>query len=152
MKIKVAEGMFFATPLRNGGIAVGLIVRANRGIVISYFFGPQREILPSLDELENLRASDSLIALRSGDASIAKAEWTVIGNLSSFNRSDWPMPIFVQRDELSRTAVAIQYHEDDISKVLEPVLINYDVDLPLAGLYGAGAVELLLAAKLSRIN
>lgn len=78
-------------------------------------------------------------------------EWPVIGQVSGWRREDWPMRDFVRREELSGRVWRVRYSDVDPSQVdAEEELSSDDTDLEEDGLFGYGAVELLLTRLLSR--
>jgi len=145
------EGSWFSVPLRNGGHAVGLVVRCSREgkVILSYLFGPKRPGRASLGEVERLTPSDAIKALRIGDLGLMNGEWPIIGQTANWQRSAWPMPRFIRRDELSQRAWYSYYSEDNPAELLkdEPAAwgaSSVDRDSVL----GAGAVEILLTKLL----
>ncbi|WP_425308290.1 Imm26 family immunity protein [Ammonicoccus fulvus] len=74
-KINDREGDWFAVPLRKGGYAVGLIARANRdGVLLGYFFGPRREAVPSLSDVEELTPDDAIRVGKFGHLGLKQAQ------------------------------------------------------------------------------
>ena len=150
MKLPYREGTMFGVPLRQGGFAVGLVARATaKGkVILCYFFGPSRSVVPVLAEVELLKPSDAIRVVRVGDLSLIRGQWPIIGQAKSWNRSEWPMPTFVRHDSLSRKAWRV-YHSD-----IDPNLIDreepeqYENTFEDDGLYGAGAAELVLTKLL----
>ena len=69
-----------------------------RGTVLGYFFGP---ILPSLPTTPiELRAGDAGYVTLFGHLGLLDGTWAVIGPLPRFDREQWPVPAFGNRDAL----------------------------------------------------
>ncbi len=151
MTLNYSEGTWFAVPLREGGFAVGLVVRAtSKGPhILVYLFGPKRESVPSLAEVASLRAPSAIKVARTGDLHRLDGRWPLLGQSHDFRRSDWPFPRFVWSDEIVRRAWAVQYAEDDpgLAIAKEPVEFGTSV-LDRDSSLGAGAVELVLTKLL----
>lgn len=144
------EGSWFALPLREGGYAIGVVARmAPEGrIVLAYLFGPKRDAVPVLSEVENLRAEDAVKCLRVGDLGLVNGEWPVIG-VAHWVREDWPMPSFVRRDPLSKRAWLVRYSDTDPRQIeQEDLLPNEASALEEASLCGYGSVEIKLTKLL----
>jgi hypothetical protein len=152
MKLPYAEGTWFAVPLREGGFAVGLVARATSEgkVILCYFFGPKCMSAPNLTQVENLDLSQALCVLRIGDLSLITGEWPIIGQAQSWSRADWPMPIFIRRDELSRRAWKVYYSDTDPNQIIKEEPVSYDeTGFGRNTVCGSGAVELILTKLLS---
>jgi hypothetical protein len=150
MKLPYSEGTWFALPLRDTGFAVGVVARARKAgkITICYLFGPRRESVPTLTEVEGLKPVDAIRVLQVGDLSLINGEWPIIGQAASWTRSEWPMPDFVRKDPLSQRAWRVQYSDKDPGKVEREVPEPFESTLEKDALFGAGAVELVLTSEL----
>ena len=96
------EGDWFAVPLRDGGFGVGVAARSDRsGVVVGYFFAPRRSKVPGLDEVSDLSPDEALLVRMFGDLSLVSGEWPVIGRSDSWDRGDWPLPVFGRREDLT---------------------------------------------------
>jgi hypothetical protein len=152
MKRTYREGTWFAIPLRKGGFGVGVVARATtKGkVILCYFFGPRRTCIPGLSEVERLRPQNAIRTLRVGDLSLMRGTWPIIGQSESWKRSDWPMPVFIRRDQVLQKAWRVYYADTDPSSVIreepEPCEAN---SLPRASLFGAGAAEIELTELLT---
>src|SRR4051812_43143904 len=95
------EGSWVSIPLRHGGHALGVVARMAPGgrIVLAYLFGPKRDAVPALADVVWLRPKDAIRHLRIGDLGLLNGEWPVVGELPNWDRSAWPMPSFVRRDD-----------------------------------------------------
>lgn len=152
MKLPYGEGDWFAVPLRSGGYAVGVVARmAKHGkVLLGYFFGPQRDHLPTLDEVTSLDPARAVRVLRFGDLALLNGEWPIIGRCFEWDRRRWRMPAFVRRNELRRSAWKVEYADDDPNEVAaESPLTSGGDDIELDALLGAGAVELVLTKLLT---
>ncbi len=151
MKLPYREGTWFGVPLRKGGFAVGVVARATaKGkVILCYFFGPRRETVPPLGDIERLEPTDSIRVIRVGDLSLIDGDWQIIGQATSWKRSDWPMPAFVRKDDLSRKAWRIQYSDDDPSAIDHGEPEHYESTLERDAMFGAGAAEIVLTELLS---
>ena len=118
-------------------------------IILAYFFGPRREDIPGLLDVEGLQAKDAMKCLRVGDLGLINGEWRVIGNSINWEQHLWPTPLFIKRDELSKRAWCVTYSDTDPSMREREVTVRYDSsELEENALYGYGAVELLLTKLL----
>jgi hypothetical protein len=150
MKLPYREGTWFAVPLRDGGFGVGVVARMSPEgkIILCYFFGPRRTSVPSLKEVESLDPAGAIRVIRIGDLSLIRAEWPIIGNSPLWNRSDWTMPPFARRDDVSGTAWRVQYSDSDPNAIDREIAEPYESSLERDSVFGAGAVELLMTRLL----
>ena len=146
MTLPYREGTLFAVPLRQGGFAVGVVARAavSGRVVLCYFFGPRRMAVPSLAQVDRPDNSATVCILRVGDLSLLDGGWPIIGPCSLWERSEWPVPAFVRKDELACRAWRVEYSDDDPSKVLREHPEPFESALERDALFGAGAAELVL--------
>ncbi len=130
---------------------VGVVARATveGKIILAYFFGPQRTGVPALREVELLKPRDAIRIVRVGDLSIIRGEWPIIGDASSWKRSDWPMPPFARRDHLSRKAWRVQYSDADPNLIDHEEPVSFETNLERDAVFGSGAAELLLTKVLT---
>ncbi|MGJ4948636.1 immunity 26/phosphotriesterase HocA family protein [Bradyrhizobium sp. HKCCYLS20291] len=151
MKQTYREGAVFLVPLRDGGFARGVVARTPlraRKILLGYFFGP-RLISREAASFAQLAARDAILFARCGDLRPIDGSWPVLGGHPSWNRSDWPFPDFVRRDPLTSRAYLVRYLDTDPRKIEFERPIDPDCDLPRDGLWGSGAVELILTKLLA---
>lgn len=151
MKLPYREGTWFAVPLRQGGFAPGVVARATTEgkVILCYFFGPRRNVIPALEDVEGLVPGKAICVVRIGDLSLIRGDWPIIGNPISWKRSEWPMPPFVRRDDLSLNAWRIQYSDDNPNAIDHEVPVQYESTLGRDAVLGAGAAELLLTKLLT---
>lgn len=151
MKLKYREGEWFVVPLQSG-FGVGLVVRASkRGkVVFGCFFGPRRPTQPRLEELEQLRPSDTILVSRLGDLALQQGRWATLGVAPSWERSSWRMPAFATKDPITGRLAKRVYSDDDPNLLVgeEAVTSEEARNLPTDGVLGAGAVATVLDALL----
>jgi hypothetical protein len=144
------ESTWFAVPLRNEGFAVGVVARMKAdlkgGIALGYFFGPRLDTLPGLPYVNWLQAEDALLVCRFGDGGLFEGAWPIIGPATIWVREHWPMPAVLRTNPLNGTLSKVMYSEADIQKVIAetPASREDGSSLPRDGLFGAGAVEIVL--------
>lgn len=145
------EGSWFAVPLQGGGHAVGVVARrapAGR-IMLAYMFGPKRDVLPSLDELDTLRPEQAVRRLRTGDMALLNERWPMLGDSEHWQRDEWPMPSFIRRNESLQRAWRATYADADPAKLDREESVPFDTpSLESDSLYGYGATELLMSKLL----
>ncbi|MES2264035.1 MAG: Imm26 family immunity protein [Pseudomonadota bacterium] len=146
------EGSLFAVPLREGGYATGLVARMSPTgrVILAYLFGPKREVVPELAEVQHLQAGDALKALRTGDMALANGRWPVIGDAHDWQRGAWPVPLFIRRADALKRAWRATYSDEDPGKSVREESVPYETEgLEADSLYGYGSVELLLTKLLT---
>lgn len=150
-KLPYKEGTWFAMPLRQGGYSVGRVTRHIPGegpIILAYFFGPRREAVPALGELESLTPDAAIKVIRVSDLGLVDGSWTIIGDSPEWRREDWPIPVFIRKDDLGRAAWLVEYADDDPNRVVFEQRVPYDTaGYERDSLSGSGAAEI----KVSRI-
>ena len=150
-KLPYREGTWFAIPLRQGGYAVGRVARhSGNGGILAYFFGPKRETIPTLEELETLTPDCPIKILRAGDLGIIEGSWPIIGDSPTWKREDWPIPPFVRKDDIGKAAWRVVYADENPLEVISERRIPYDSsEYERDGLHGAGAAEVVISKMLS---
>ena len=152
MKLNYSEGTWFAVPLLNGGFGVGVVARAtSRGrVILAYFFGPRRRTVPTLPEVVELDPTAAVLVVRLGDLCLIRGDWPILGRSSQWQRDDWPIPLFLRSNELSRRAFIVSYDDKDPSRPISEVPVEYGTStLERDSMLGAGAVEIELTDVLS---
>jgi hypothetical protein len=152
MNNQFAEGTWFGVPLKQGGFALGRVARhsPSKEIVLAYFFGPKRDVLPKIEELQSLTAEDAIKVMMVGYLGLDSGSWPIIGSSEPWDRADWPIPWFIRRDELSGTAWAVSYADDNPNQVVSEERIPYDTPgLERDALYGDKAAEHVLSSVLA---
>lgn len=152
MRQIVDEGTWFAVPLRSRGFAIGVVARTSSGggVVLSYFFGDVWEQPPPLKDVKHLMPESAVRILRVGDLGLIAETWPVIGRDPNWQRSEWKVPEFVRRDELSRKAWKVVYSDCDANVVVSEVRTAYEeTGLERDAVLGAGAAEIVLTRLLA---
>lgn len=152
MSLPYSEGSWFAVPLKPNGYALGLVARTSHrgGPFLGYFFGPRRKKKPSMKATEGLQADTAVKILMVGDLGLMEGNWTILGPTPSWTRSDWPVPQFVRRSELSRRAWKVTYSDDDMNVLETEESIPYESEgLEPDTLFGYVAAEVVLSKVLS---
>lgn len=152
MKLPYSQGSVFLVPLRSGGYARGVIVRATPGgkVLLGYFFGPRLESKTSV-ELNDLHPANAILRVRFGDLGLINFEWPVLGTIPYWNPAEWPMPCFVRRDPLGKMKPKmVRYSDVDASHQESEEPVENDSELESDSLYGSGAVEIRLTKLLGR--
>jgi len=148
-KLPYIESSVFAVPLPDGGYARGVVARSNKKgkILLGYFFGPR---LASTNEvtMNDINPGKSILCVLFGDLGLINGEWPIVGTVPYWERSKWPMPDFVRRDELSKQAWLVRYSDDDPTQIETEHPTDYDSKLGRDSLSGYGAVEIKLAKLL----
>jgi hypothetical protein len=152
MKLPYAEGTWFAVPLRTVGYAVGVVARTTKKgrVILCYFFGPSRENVPQLHDVQKLRPQDALRVLRIGDLHLINGKWPIIGQSHHWQRTEWPMPVFIRREILPPYRNwLVHYSDSDPNNVIqEEREINDRPELEEDSLFGAGALEIVMSKLL----
>lgn len=148
MKQAYPEGTWFAVPLRTGGFAVGIIARLKkmRGgkMILGYFFGKVWAQPPPLEEVIGCRPEEAVHVGRVGDLGLFDGSWPVLGSDPKWRREDWPVPLFIRREDLTERVWLIQRSDHDISKIESETRINPTTTLQEDCLDGAGSLEIYL--------
>jgi hypothetical protein len=150
MNLPYQEGTVFAVPLRTDGFGLGVVARVapdGSGAVLGYFFGPRYKTLQDmhLPDLPPLRAKDALKVWRFGDPFLLDGSWPMIGKLKDWDRSEWPIPYFMWKDQANKTAWLIRYSDESISNPASQARVPYESNYEPDGGYGAGSIEILLS-------
>jgi hypothetical protein len=151
-KLNYKLGTWFAIPLQNAGFAIGRVARhaPKGGIVLAYLFGPRRETIPYLQEIERLNPQDAIKVWMIGDLGILSGIWPVIGDSSMWTPEQWPTPNFIRKVDLGRQAWRVIYSDDNPNQVLSEERIPYDTPgLERDSLFGHKAAEFALSHLLS---
>jgi hypothetical protein len=149
--LQYEEGTWFAVPLRNGGYGTGVVARHSpEGVLLIYLFGPKRKRPAELADVQGLSKSDAIKVVMAGALGLADGSWAIIGRQGSWDREDWPMPQFVRKDEITRTAWLVTYADDNPNEVASEQRVPFEITgFERDGLNGSGAVELVLTQLLS---
>jgi hypothetical protein len=149
--VKYKEGDWFVVPLRDGGLAVGVVARSNpEGVLLGYFFGPRRDQSPELDDVARLKAEDAVLVGKFGHLGLKQGKWPILGQLEGWSRAEWPTPAFVRYEELTGRSFKVFYSDDNPNQLLreEQIAPGAAEQGPKDGLMGAGFVEKILTSSL----
>ena len=97
---KIKEGEVVAIPATDGqGYLVAVVARAEDSTslgaeILLYMFGPRWDNVPKFENMEKLEPGNALDIVRTGVRRIIEGRWPAIGILDTFNKADWPIPIF----------------------------------------------------------
>lgn len=155
MKLPYKEGNWIAIPLKQGGFAIGRIARADKeGGILVYFFGPRRDTVPTVAEVETLAADRATGILRSGDLGLLDGTWRVIGDSANWDRNAWPVPLFLRKTELldDRFAWLVAYSDDAAREVGEKAVPFDTTGYPEDGLCGSEAAEMIISRTISEAS
>ena len=132
---------------------MGVVARAapKGKIILAYLFGPQRTDVPTLGQVEGLKAEGAVLRIMVGDLGLIRGEWPLIGESKSWQRAEWPMPLFIRREPLGcGRAWLVHYADDDPSRRLaEEPISPQSTGLGRESLFGAGAAEAILSKVLT---
>jgi hypothetical protein len=154
--IKYSEGQWFAVPLKDGGYALGVIVRGSYKTKggLGYFFGPRYESVPDEQETWTKQPSDAVLIAWFSDLGITRGKWQLIPSTCLFRREEWPIPTFKRLDALKPEKGWLVEYSQDTDDVPIPVRERYCnamelLDIPDDGDYGYEAVEIVLTKRLA---
>jgi hypothetical protein len=148
MKKNSLVGKLFVVPLKNGGYSVGLVARQEKNILLGYFFDTYFLEQPSKIESFVVDKNNVCLICLFGILGLKNNEWTVIGDLSNWDKNEWSVPIFKQKDLLLDIYYAITY-DDDLNEVSRVKISKENAKtLFKSGIHGSGVVESILSDKL----
>jgi len=150
-RVRYAEGDWFAVPPRDGGFAIGLLARSNpKGALFGHFFGPRHRDLPTLENVAELTPAEAVLVGRFGHLGLLHGEWPIIGRTEGWDRTEWPIPVFVRYEELTGRTLKVYYDDNDPVRLLreERLRRGESAEGPEDGLMGAGFVEIRLGMLL----
>lgn len=150
-RLPYPEGTWFAVPLETSGYAIGVLARtAGKGPAFGYFFGPRRETIPNLSDVESLRPEVAVVAALFGDLGLLKGKWPVLGRQANWNRDLWPLPALGRVDDVSNKALMVTYSDSLDMIESQPCTVEYAKQLPSENLWGYSVVEFRLTRLLDR--
>jgi hypothetical protein len=151
MRLPYSEGSVFLVPLRDGGYAKGVVVRAapEGKVLFGYFFGPKIE---SADDIvvDDMTPGKEVLKLRFGDLGLIKGKWPIHGRVPNWNRGEWTMPDFVRREPISNKTWLVRYSDTDPNRVVAEELVDPACSLLTDSISGSGSVEIKLTELLSK--
>ncbi len=155
-KLPYKEGDWFCVPLKDNGYALGLIAREWNWEILGYIFAPRRKILPKLEEVYKYKADDAIYVGRFGDGGFINENWPIIGQSETWNRNEWPIPLFGKIDSINTNkAWKIEYKEfKDLYTISPEQIISCSPEeailLPQDGIDGYGALQIILSKLLPK--
>jgi hypothetical protein len=156
---KYNEGQWFGIPLRQGGYALGIIVRGSYKTKggLGYFFGPKYARIPDENDTIEKKKDDAVLISWFGDLGIINGNWPLIGSSHQFSRDEWPIPIFGREISLIPNRGMIIEYEDNpkgewrVQKET-PVDLKEITGLPVDGFLGGGVIEIKLTKLLENLR
>ena len=113
MKNNQLEGKVIGIPLEDNLFLTGLITRQNKDILLGYFFKKAYKNLPNIEEWE---VSEICLICLFSALGIKNKSWKIIGDFPLWNRQEWKVPIFKQKDPINDSVYyAISYDDNIIS-------------------------------------
>lgn len=154
--IKYSEGQWFAVPLKTNGYGLGIIVRGEYKTKggLGYFFGPKYLTIPIGVDTFSKNKDNAIFICKFGDLGIIKGDWPLIMDGKPFRRDEWPVPKFHRVPPLPPgKAIIVEYPQDssDMYRALHETTVPITseiLSLPKDGLFGSGAVEIVLTQKI----
>ena len=92
----------FVFPLRSDGYGVGLITRISSDkhrIPLGYFFKHKYVLIPTMIDFDLIKKNKTILIRKFGIQGIRNGTWHIINRLADFNRTDWPIPVFLRHTE-----------------------------------------------------
>ena len=154
-KVSITEGSWFAIPLTDSGYGLGLAARIGKrgGIILGYFFGPRRNIIPSESDTLALRPTDAILIRQFCDPALVSGEWAIVARSKEWHREEWAQSAFGHIDVVDDSkAYRREYPPDDPSNMfVQETLISPEEAflLPQDGLSGHIALQTRLTILLS---
>jgi hypothetical protein len=151
-RARYGEGTAFVVPLRDQGVARGLVARSNPGgVLFGYFFGPRMAQPPLLQTFAELAPEGAVLVGKFGHLGLRGGAWPVLGPLPGWDRARWAMPPLVRYEELTGRTFHVFYDDGDPNQLLreervQPGLAEHG---PKDVLMGAGYVEIRLTNLLA---
>lgn len=138
------SGSVFLVPLRSEGYCLGVLAKSSgKGQAFGYFFGPK---INKASEVETnaLVAEKAILVGMFGDLELIRGNWPVIGAITHWDRSQWPMVPLARVDEATNRAWLSTYG-DDFQCIDEKEIAVSEADCyPYDRMMGAGSVEIRL--------
>lgn len=153
-KRTIKEGDVFLVPLiESPKYAIGVAARSSRGIVLGYFFAPPLDSIPSMDIAESLAPDETIATKMFGDPGLLKKQWPVLGKHPNWDRSEWPIPVFLRTDDISGRHSFVYYEDDLLDWKIAAAELSSQVDVeryPRDSLAGCVALQIVLTKVLLR--
>jgi hypothetical protein len=150
-RIRYDEGQWFAIPLRNGGYALGIIVRGSYKTKggLGYFFGPKFQTIPDDKDTLDKQPEDAVLITQFGDMGLVNGSWPLIHSSRQFLKDEWPIPKFgIKLPNLPGKGFVREYVQNVIGELIlkKETLVDQlsIINLPVDRISGGGAVEIRL--------
>src|SRR5262249_3254091 len=88
----------------------------------------KRRRLPTLDDVDELLPEQAIAIIRTSELGLLEGKWPVIGESPSWDRTQWPIPSFIVRDEFSQTAQRVTYAQDNPTSSHQAERIPYETE------------------------
>ncbi|MCM8625540.1 Imm26 family immunity protein [Accumulibacter sp.] len=147
------EGSIIALPLRDRGYGVGVVARnSGDGALLVYYYGVRLDSIDSPLDHSVLKPENAIRVGQVGDLGVLNGAWKVIGAISPWSRSAWPLPPFARYVQ----GVAFYksyYDEDTLRKIREVRIEKSEADeLWEDGMDGYVAAEIVLTKRLRELG
>lgn len=142
-KLKIQEGDVFSYPINDDLFGIGLVLRINGMIMLSVFFDPKFVNQDSNVLKLDLSKQVIFFTCLCSALGIKNSRWKILGKLESWDKRQWPIPVFKRKDSLSGEYSKVFYNEN----LEETNCIEVEsgavtiIDCPDDGLAGYGYVE-----------
>lgn len=148
--IRVNVGDVFKVPLRNGGIALGLVARKKGSIALGYFW--DHHPASELSDYDKLLVKDSVVWIKQfGILGLQNGSWEILGSLSSFSIKHWPVPKFVHDRGMGDKM--LMTFDDNLCIIDEQTFVSTEnSSYPSYGIAGYGFVEIKLGNVIDALH
>lgn len=138
------SGSVFLVPLRSDGYCVGVLAKTSgKGQAFGYFFGPKVCETSEVDT-KALVAEEAILVGMFGDLELIRGNWPVVGAITPWNPSQWPMLPLARVDEVAKRAWLSTYGEDFQCLDEKEIAVSEANNYPYDRMMGAGSVEIRL--------
>ena len=145
MKKHLLEGKVIGIPMSEHLFLRGLVTRQNKDILLGYFF---RQIYRNLPTITEWKPSEVCLICLFSALGIKNKEWEIIGDFPMWNRQEWEVPTFKQRDPINESVCYAIVHDDDIISSKRYCITEEAEKYYSDGIYGYKAVEAVLSNKI----
>jgi hypothetical protein len=146
--IKYKPGDVFAVPLAGGGFARGLaVLSSGDNAAFGHFWGPRIGRIEDCVIDSNLRPGTVIYTKMFSDLGLVGGIWKIMGQLTSYDPADWPMPDFIYQSD-GKTWLRT-YDDRTLSQVRNVMVDAESIDVaayPKDGLAGRVFVERKLSS------
>ena len=102
-------------------------------------------------DVSGLRPADAVLVRKFGHLGITGGAWPLLGQLDTWQRQDWPTPVFIRYEERTGRSFHVFYDDNDPNRVLreQQVAPGEAEQASKDGLMGAGFTESILTRLLA---